>query len=152
MLLAKTLTIDLITARSSRLSSSTTAGEVVSVRLQTTMSASTVERKVIGLVIAKIRRIVILVPPEGKDQTRDLGIYILYHNAFLEVEGDDIHHQQARVDGGEEIIVAVVLTEGDIEEADIDLEVIPSQNHHQKSIFQDTFLKNIYSSRKESSR
>jgi hypothetical protein len=46
------------------------------------------------------------------------------------------------------MIVAVGLIDEDIAEVDTDLEVIPNQNHHPKSIFQDTFLKHIYSSRK----
>lgn len=122
---------------------------VANVKLPIQMSVSTVEKKVIGLVIAKIRRTAAL--PEGKDLIRDLGKYN-FTISQSEVEEDDIHHHRRRVDEGEEIIVAVGHTEGDIEEVDIDLEVIPTQNHHPKSIFQDTFLKNIYSSRKESSR
>jgi hypothetical protein len=48
--------------------------------------------------------------------------------------------------------VAVDPTEEGTEEADIDQGVILDPNHHPKSMFQDTFLKNIYSSRKVSSR
>jgi hypothetical protein len=66
---------------------------------------------------------------------------------FFEEEDDP--DQAARVDEEEEMIVAAAPTAEDTAEVDITPAVIPIQNLHPKSIFQDTFLKHIYSSRKD---
>ncbi len=115
-------------------------------------NAFTAIREGTGQEIVEIRKVVaiIRIDREEEDPSLDQGLIISFEFWVcpLDLEAEDVPIRQIE---GEEMTVAVDPRGEDVVVIDKDQEVILTPNH-QKSIFQDTFLKNIYSSRKESSK